>query len=258
VGIGASAGGLEAFTHLLEALPADTGMAFVLISHLSHTHKSMLTEVLSKSTRMKVTEVSRKTRVQANHVYVITPDADLALSDGAITVRSAVGSRKPHMVIDHFFRSLAQHRKNQAIGVVLSGTGTDGTLGLAAIQAEGGITFAQDDKSAKFPDMPRSASAGIGAADFVLSPDGIAREIAQLARHPYLARKHRPAGGAEVFTEPLEVRHQIFRVVRAATGVDFSEYKPATIDRRISRRMVVHRIDSRRGAPRRARAGTAC
>jgi two-component system, chemotaxis family, CheB/CheR fusion protein len=138
VGVGASAGGLEAFTHLLQALPADTGMAFVLISHLSHTHKSMLTELLSKSTRMKVVEVSRKTRVQANHVYVITPDADLALSDGAITVRSAVESRKPHMAIDHFFRSLAQHRKSQAIGVVLSGTGTDGTLGLAAIRAEGG------------------------------------------------------------------------------------------------------------------------
>jgi len=119
VGVGASAGGLEAFTHLLEALPADTGMAFVLISQLSHTHKSMLTELLSKSTRMKVVEIRRKTRVQANHVYVITPDADLALSDGAITVRSAVGSRKPHMVIDHFFRSLAQHRKNEQATISL-------------------------------------------------------------------------------------------------------------------------------------------
>lgn len=241
VGVGASAGGVEAFTQLLQALPTDAGMAFVLISHLSHTHKSLLTEILSKATRMPVTELKRKTVVEANHVYVIPPNSDLGLGNGTITARPASKVRKPHMAIDHFLRSLAEHRKSRAIGAILSGTGTDGTLGLAAIRAEGGITFAQDEKSAKYPDMPRSASAGIGGADFVLPPDGIARELSRIARHPYVARE--AAAVAPSVTQRADIEQQIFRVVRAATGIDFSQYKSATINRRISRRMVLHKID---------------
>jgi two-component system, chemotaxis family, CheB/CheR fusion protein len=174
VGVGASAGGLEAFREFLEALPSDTGMAFVLVSHLSKTYKSMLSELLSKATRMPVAEVRGETPVLPNHIYVIPPNATLAMEDGGLVARPILDASRAGMVIDAFFRSLAERQKSQAIGVVLSGTGTDGTLGLAAIKAEGGIAFAQDQESAKYPDMPRSASAQFGSADFVLPPAQIA------------------------------------------------------------------------------------
>src|SRR5277367_2831874 len=186
VGIGASAGGLEGFRDLLEALPNDTGMAFVLVSHLSKTYKSMLSELLSKVTKMPVAEARGVTHLAANHIYVIPPNTTLAMEDGGLRARPIEDEHRHGMVIDAFFRSLAEHRKSQAIGVVLSGTGTDGTLGLAAIKAEGGIAFAQDQKSAKYPDMPRSASAQFGAADFVLPPAQIAKELARIAGHPYV------------------------------------------------------------------------
>ena len=243
VGFGASAGGLEAFTQLLAALPADTGMAFVLISHLSREHKSMLSEILSKATRMPVTEVSKKMPVEANHVYIMPPNVDLAMGNGVIIVKPLDKIRGLHMPIDHFFRSLAESRKSQAIGVILSGTGSDGTLGLAAIRAEGGITFAQDAASAKYPDMARSASAGIGTADFVLPPEGIVRELTRIARHPYVAQS-KPALVPAGIEGPADQLRQVFRVVRAAAGIDFSHYKPTTIQRRISRRMLLHKIET--------------
>ncbi len=151
VGIGASAGGLEAFRELLEALPNDTGMAFVLVSHLSKTYKSMLSELLSKATHMPVAEARGQTPLLPNHIYVIPPNTTLAMEDGGLVTQPIRDESRHGLVIDAFFRSLAEHRKSQAIGVVLSGTGTDGTLGLAAIKAEGGIAFAQDQQSAKYP-----------------------------------------------------------------------------------------------------------
>ncbi|MBZ5611724.1 MAG: PAS domain-containing protein, partial [Acidobacteriia bacterium] len=242
VGIGASAGGLEAFRELLEALPDDTGMAFVLVSHLSKTHESMLSDLLSKVTHMSVAEVRYETRLLANHIYVIPPNATLAIQDGDLVARPIRSAGRPVMVIDAFFRSLAESRKSQAIGVVLSGTGTDGTLGLAAIKAEGGIAFAQDQKTAKYPDMPRSASAHFGSADFVLPPAKIATELARIAGHPYV-REAMHEEEAEPPT-PESQFASIFSRVKAATGVDFSQYKPATIRRRITRRMVLNRIET--------------
>jgi two-component system CheB/CheR fusion protein len=246
VGIGASAGGLEAFRELLEALPNDTGMAFVLVSHLSQTYKSMLSELLAKVTRMPVAEARGQTALRANHVYVIPPNATLAMEDGVLVARTLLaGNQQEHrhrMVIDAFFRSLAEGRKSQAIGVVLSGTGTDGTLGLAAIKAEGGIAFAQDEQSAKYPDMPRSASAQFSSADFVLPPAQIAKELARIAGHPYVRSAHAEEE-AEALTHETQLAG-IFRCVKRSTGVDFSQYKPSTLRRRIQRRMVLHKLET--------------
>ena len=183
--IGASAGGLEAFTQLLRALPSDTGMAFVLVQHLDARHESMLTTLLSGVTPMAVAEVKHGVQAQPNHMYVIPPNADITIVNGILQLvrRGAPAGR--HMPIDHFFRSLAQDQGARAIGVVLSGTAADGTLGLKAIKAEGGITFAQEPGSAKYDGMPRSAISA-GCVDFVLPPDRIAVELLRMSRHPYV------------------------------------------------------------------------
>ena len=172
VGVGASAGGLEAFTELLSHLPDDTGMAFVLIQHLDPKHDSHLTELLSKESNMPVSEVTGETRVEANHVYVIPPRCNLGISAGVLHTppRPASGCNMP---VDSFLRELAADRGSKALGVVLSGTASDGTLGLQAIKAAGGITFAQDTRTAKFDGMPKSAIAA-GVVDYVLPPAGIA------------------------------------------------------------------------------------
>lgn len=187
VGIGASAGGLEAFTQLLGALPLDTGMAFVLVQHLDPEHESALTQILSRSTALPVREIQDNETVEANHVYVIPRDTNLRIDRGRLKISPRPRTRVPHRPIDIFFESLAQDRRERAVGVVLSGTGSDGTLGLESIKAEGGITFAQDD-SAKHDSMPHSAAAS-GSVDLVLSPAEIAQELARYAKHPFVAGK---------------------------------------------------------------------
>ena len=147
VGIGASAGGLEAFTQLLKALPLDTGMGFVLVQHLDPEHESALTQILARATSLPVHEVTNNQAVQANHVYVIPPDTNLSIAKGVLKLQPRQRARTPHRPIDSFFESLAQDQRERAVGVVLSGTASDGTLGLEAIKAEGGITFAQDDSA---------------------------------------------------------------------------------------------------------------
>ena len=185
VGVGASAGGLEAFTQLLKALPLDTGMGFVLVQHLDPEHESALTQILSRATSMPVCDVTNNLAVQPNHVYVIPPDTNLSMLDGMLKLQPRPKTRTPHRPIDSFFESLAMDHHERAIGVVLSGTASDGTLGLEAIKVQGGITFAQDD-SAKYDSMPRSAVAA-GCVDLVLSPTDIAQELARIAKHPYVA-----------------------------------------------------------------------
>jgi two-component system CheB/CheR fusion protein len=231
VGIGASAGGLEAFTDLLSNLPHDTGMAFVLIQHLDPKHESHLTELLSKASQMPVTEVKADTRAEANHVYVIPSRCNLGISRGILhTPPRSNGGR--NMPIDSFLCALAADRGSQAVGVILSGTASDGTLGLQAIKSAGGITFAQEAQSAKFDGMPKSAIAA-GFVDFVLPPAGIARQLAILARHSYVMPE--PRGTTEIEVE----LDRVFRLLRTATGVDFTHYKPSTIKRRIRRRMTL-------------------
>ncbi len=172
VGIGASAGGLEAFTQLLKALPLDTGMAFVLVQHLDPDHDSALTQILSRATSLPVSDVANKQSVEPNHVYIIPPDTILSIAEGVLKLLPRLKNRTPHRPIDVFFESLALDHGERAIGVVLSGTASDGTLGLEAIKVEGGITFAQDS-SAKYDSMPRSAVSA-GCVDLVLSPEEIA------------------------------------------------------------------------------------
>src|SRR6266851_3001788 len=245
VGVGASAGGLEAFTQLLKALPPRTGMAYVLVQHLDPTHESVLTELLTKTTEMPVRQVADATPVEPNHVYVIPPNVDLIISQGILRLTARTEARGHHMPIDRFLRSLAEDQGSNAIGVVLSGTASDGTLGLAAIKAEGGITFAQDEKSAKFDGMPQSAIAA-GCVDLVLPPDGIAEELARICEHPYLAHSS-SSEIAELIPDGDPQLKDILHLLRTANGVDFSDYKPATVKRRILRRMALHKVGELKG-----------
>jgi two-component system CheB/CheR fusion protein len=232
VGVGASAGGLEAFTKLLSRLPDDTGMAFVLIQHLDPKHESHLTELLSKESKMPVSEVKGETRAEANHVYVIPPGCNLAIADGVLQTPPRP-NRGRNMPIDSFLCALAADRGSKAAGVVLSGTGSDGTLGLQAIKAAGGVTFVQEMGTAKFDGMPRSAIAA-GVADFVLPPAEIARQL-MAARHPQSPIEP----GEEIEAPGDRELAKILRLVRSATGVDFTHYKHGTLARRIKRRMAL-------------------
>ena len=195
VGVGASAGGLEAFTRLLKSFPADANIGLVLVQHLDPAHESALTQLLAKTTTMPTREVTDNLRVQPNHVYVIPPNRVLTIEGGVLKLGPRVDGRRPQHAIDRFFESLAEDQRERAIGVVLSGTANDGTLGLEAIKAEGGITFAQDD-SAKYDSMPHNAIAA-GCVDFVLPPERIAEELVRIARHPYVVgdEASRTAGG---------------------------------------------------------------
>ena len=258
VGVGASAGGLEALTHLLQRLPVDTGMAFVLVQHLDPDHPSALTELLARTTSMPVREITDNLRVQPNHVYVIPPNASMILEQGALKLQRRELKRGADRTIDRFFESMAQDLGECAIGVILSGTASDGTLGLEAIKAEGGITFAQD-ASAKYDSMPRSAIAA-GCVDLVLSPEVMAQELARIARHPSLknalhareqpvsrAQARQSGPPAETPIRSVEEQNGFKRVLlllRDHTGVDFSLYKPRTIHRRLSRRMVLSKVET--------------
>jgi two-component system CheB/CheR fusion protein len=235
VGVGASAGGLEALSAFLKALPARTGMAVVVIQHLAPRHESALTQLLSRATSMPVLEVSHGVAVQPNHVYVIPPDKAMTIRAGALMLIPRERASVPHHPIDEFYGALASERKSAAIGVILSGSGSDGTLGLKAIKAEGGVTFAQDLKTAAWPAMPASAVSA-GAVDFVLPPSGIAAELARIGRHPYLLeRGDAPEGNG------LE---KIYLLLRSATGVDFRLYKQPTVSRRVARRMALQKAAS--------------
>ncbi len=236
VGIGASAGGYEAFKQLLETLPVDSGMAFVLIQHLDPTHKSQLTDLLARGTQLPVTEARDGMTVEPNHIYVIAPNTSMILEGGILRVsrRSATGANLP---VDRFFRSMADELGHRAIGVVLSGTASDGAEGVQAIKIAGGLTYAQDENSAKHPGMPRNAAA-TGCVDFVLSPAAIARELARIRAHWYLNDT-----SAEETIEEGDLT-PAFRILHTKTGVDFTQYKPQTLQRRIQRRMALHRLHS--------------
>jgi two-component system CheB/CheR fusion protein len=242
VAVGASAGGLEAFTDLLTHLPVDTGMAFVFVQHLDPKHESMLTELISRSTKMRVLEVKNGMRVEPDHVYVIPPNTTMSIHDHTLGLTAREETRGQHMAVDIFMRALAEAQEPRSIGVILSGSGTDGTLGLGEIQAQGGVTFAQDETSAKHDGMPRSAIAA-GCVDFVLPPAEIARELTRIARHPHVARPRKDAA-ADLVPMQHAGLNTIFQLIRKNNGVDFSHYRDTTIRRRIQRRMIVHRIDT--------------
>lgn len=241
VGVGASAGGMEAFTELLQQLPPDSGMAFVLIQHLDPKHPSYLSEVLARSTQLPVAEIQDGMVVQPNHVYVSPANADVGLLNGALVLlpRSDEG-RRPHLSIDFFFRALAADQGSQALAVVLSGTASDGSEGLRAIKAEGGVTFAQAPLTAKFGGMP-DAAIRTGAVDFALPIPELALELLRIGHHPGLHQRE-----SELFTSPEEssALKQVLVLIRSAVGVDFAEYKQSSIRRRLARRMALLHLTS--------------
>jgi two-component system, chemotaxis family, CheB/CheR fusion protein len=242
VGIGASAGGLEAFSELLRSLPEKTGMAFVLVQHLDPKHGSSLQEILARTTKIPVTEVVQGVVVQPDHAYVIPANTNLTIKSGILQLGTRVLTHGQHMPINDFFRSLAESVGQQAIGVILSGTASDGTEGCRAIKVAGGITFAQDEESAKYDNMPRSA-VNAGCIDFILSPKDIAAELGAIGQHPYVARALPPEMEGTQGMVGSDV-NALFGLLRESSGVDFSNYKHSTLQRRIRRRMVLHKVET--------------
>jgi len=238
VGIGASAGGLQAFEEFFRACPADTGMAFVLVSHLDPDHESQLSEILQRCTAMPVLQARDQMAVVPNHVYVIPPNREMAILNGYLQLALP---EKPHgqrMPIDTFLRSLAEDQAENAIGIILSGTATDGTLGLRAIFGAGGICLVQDPASARYDGMPNSAIAA-GYASHVLRVADMPAMLLELARQALI----RPAGAPIANRQTLSGMNQILLHLRSGTGHDFSLYRKSTIGRRVQRRMAQHHID---------------
>jgi two-component system CheB/CheR fusion protein len=239
VGIGASAGGLEAVGELLKNLPADIGMAFIFVQHLAPNHISMLTEILSKKTAMPVTEAIEGAVVEINHVYIIPPNTTMTIADGRLELRPRNDTLGIPMPIDDLFHSLANDQGPNAIGISLSGAGTDGALGMQSIKSEGGITFAQDEKSAQYNSMPRAAVA-LGGVDFVLPPKAIAEELVRIGRQPLrgdqLLSDRESLGEADL--------KKIFQLLHNTCNLDFTHYKRGTIKRRLARRLTVHNFSN--------------
>jgi two-component system CheB/CheR fusion protein len=240
VGIGASAGGLEAFQELFSHMPAASGMAFVLIQHLDPRHETLMPELLARHTAMPVRLVSDETRVETDHVYVIPPNATLTIDDCTLRVTRLDRARGRRMPIDNFFRSLAEDQGDDAVGIILSGTGTDGALGLKAIKEQGGLTLVQAPTSARYDSMPRAALL-TGMADAALP---VAEMPARLLEHIRSISEAR-GGGPDGFREELETHlSRICALLRRKTGHDFSRYKRSTLIRRIRRRMGELRAES--------------
>jgi two-component system CheB/CheR fusion protein len=240
VGIGASAGGLAAFEAFFSGMPADTDpdMAFVLVQHLAPDHKSILSDLIRRYTRMQVSEVEDGMVVRPNCAYIIPPNRDMAFFNGALQLLEPAAPRGQRLPIDFFFRSLAQDQHARAIGIVLSGTGSDGSLGVRAIKGEGGMVMAQTPGSTEYDGMPRSAIA-TGLVDYELPPAEMPAQLIAYAVHAF-GRPPRP--GAVSPSQSDNGLRKIFVLLRAQTGHDFSQYKPSTIQRRIERRMAVHQI----------------
>ncbi|WP_200898089.1 chemotaxis protein CheB [Methanosarcina sp. 1.H.A.2.2] len=238
VGIGASAGGLAAFGNFFSAIPDDTnpGMAFILVQHLDPNHKSILTDLIGRYTRMPIYEVKDGMVVHPDCVYVIPPNHDMIFQDGALQLLEPVEPRGHRLPIDLFFRSLAQGKQELAIGIVLSGTGSDGTLGMRAIKAEGGMLMAQTPKSSEYDGMPRSAIA-TGLVDYILEPAEMPAQLITYVTQAFGKRPH-------AVLKAEDAMKKIFNLLRAQNGHDFSHYKQNTISRRIDRRMAIQNIKS--------------
>src|SRR3954463_9368745 len=215
VGIGASAGGLEALGELVKHVPLER-MAFVVVQHLAPQHDSMLPHLLSRTSKVQVLTATEGTRAEPNHVYVIPPNTDIGLLQGVLRLIPPPPDGRPRLPIDYFFRTLAQDKGATAIGVILSGTGTDGTLGLRAIKEGGGLSFVQDPSTARYDGMPKSALAN-GVADFCLGPKEIGEELARIASRPVALRIPRTPARAPRVQEQIA---RLFLLVRSAFGND--------------------------------------
>ncbi|MEQ1655965.1 MAG: chemotaxis protein CheB, partial [Nitrospira sp.] len=236
VGVGASAGGLEAMEEFFRHMPPGSGMAFVVVSHQHAGHVSLLPSLLGKCTAMPVAEATDGMQVQPDRVYLAPGGTNMAVLHGTLHCMESPSQERVPLPIDYFFRSLAEDQKQRAVGIVLSGTGSDGTVGLRTIKAESGLTIAQDPQSAKYQGMPRSAI-DAGVADVVQPVEKMAESLRAYARSRSAPATPLPAG------EASQTLHKIFILLRDRTGNDFWQYKETTIYRRIERRMNVHQIE---------------
>ncbi len=239
VAIGASAGGLEAIIQILKNLPSNTGMAFIYVQHLSPDHKSMLTEILSQVTQMKVQEIDDTDKIKPNNLFIIPHNKGIEISDGHLKLIPRE-EKSSSVSIDVFFSSLAKAHKERVIGIVLSGSGSDGTKGLRDIKTEGGVTFAQDDSS-KFTGMPHAAVAA-GAIDLILSPDEIALELVRISKHPFTISNLLKSEKEDFMNSSDPDLKSILIHLLKTWRVDFSSYKVNTIKRRIMRRMLLYKL----------------
>jgi len=239
VGIGASAGGLEALEGFFSHVPSEPNMAFVVIQHLAPKHKSVMDSLLKRRTQMDVLAAEDGRKIEPNCVYLNPPDKDVAIMGGALHLIEPVERHGIRLPIDYFFRSLAQDQREKAICIVLSGTASDGTLGVRAIKGEGGMAMAQEEKQAQYNSMPKSAI-DTGLVDFILPVEKMSEELIRYTKHPYIKASEKITDTEERFEATLS---KIFLAVRATTGHDFSNYKQSTTRRRIQRRMAVHQID---------------
>lgn len=236
VGIAASAGGLEALGHLITNLPADSQMAYVVVQHMAPQHPSMLTQLLARQTDLKVVEITDGLRVEPNVIHITPPNNDLDIVDGVLALREPHAAIGPKPSADYFFSSLAEDQGESAVGIILSGTGSDGAHGVRAIKAAGGITMAQDEESARYSGMPRAA-VETGCVDFVMTPDRMGEELMELLTNP--KRAH-----IAVEEENSDVVQRLLLMVKNRLGVDFTGYKKTTITRRIRRRMAACRCET--------------
>lgn len=237
VGIGASAGGLEAFEQFFSNMPPDSGMAFVIVQHLDPSRHSSMPDILTRYTRMQIREATDGMKVEPNSIYLIPPNKSMGIQEGTLFLQEPAQPPALRLPVDFFFRSLAKEKEADAICIILSGTGTDGTLGLRAIKAELGTVLVQEPESAKYDGMPRSA-VDTGLADFVLAPNEMPQQLIQFVQHSTI-------NGAKISTDVEEEKEpiqQIFTIMRTRTGHDFGRYKQTTIRRRLERRMSVNQI----------------
>ncbi|MDX8398207.1 MAG: chemotaxis protein CheB [Mariprofundaceae bacterium] len=239
VGIGASAGGLEVIEDFFKKIPNDSGMAFVVIQHLSPTHKSMMVELLSRHTEMPVLRAEEGMKVKANSVYLIPPNHNLKIFHGSLLLDQQSHDRGLNLPIDIFFKSLAKDQEDQAVAIVLSGTGSDGTRGIRTIKEKLGMVMIQDIESAQFDGMPKNAIA-TGVADFILSAKEMPEKLMAFAKHPYASRSELSG----TITSDGDRLTRIFYQLREKHGVDFTFYKPSTLLRRVERRILVNQMES--------------
>lgn len=239
VGMGGSAGSFDAFERFFRSMPVDSGLAFVLVPHLDPDHKGMMPQLLQRMTAMRVREAEDGMQVRANSVYVIPPNRDLSILHGTLQLLEPGRPRGLRMPIDYFFRQLADDQRERAICVILSGMGTDGTLGLKAVKERFGMAMVQDVDSAQFDGMPRSA-VETGLADFVAPPDELPERLLGYAHHYSQVIGREPAPEVKA---PDHLQ-KIFALLRDHTGHDLTLYKHNTIQRRVERRMSVHQIAS--------------
>ncbi len=238
VGIGASAGGLEALEQFLRQVPEGSGISFVIVQHLDPTHKGIMPELLQRVTKMEVFQVRDRMKVQPNSVYVIPPNRDMTIMHGALFLFELTATRGLRLPIDYFLRSLADDRQEQSIGGILSDMGSDGTMGLRAIKEKGGLVLVQEPASAKFDSMPNSAIAA-GVADIIAPAEELPGKIVDFLRHTLVIAKH----DISLEEKDQSALEKVLILLRIKTGQDFSLYKKNTVYRRVERRMIIHQID---------------